>query len=315
MSIQQSSALSLATLATLEITGDDRFSFLQGQCSCDFREVEKGRLLPGAICSLKGRVLFSFWAIPQDQSLFLVLPKNQINDALNHLKKYAVFSNVSLKIAEHLSIYGIVQTAQDTQLDLFLAAQNLVSTRCLAELPLILPNSLKVYLLLAEENALQSLSNLNPHLNPNLDIEAWWQLHIDAGYAWVFAEHRDAFQPQELHYAQFEAVSYQKGCYTGQEIVARLYFRGKLKQRLYKLEGAASTNTFGFTGKIINHAEEAVGDVVMWSCVDNKLSALAIVKNKAAQQDALFFKQENSTPIALTITALPYDVPADKEEM
>jgi folate-binding protein YgfZ len=68
---------------------------------------------------------------------------------------------------------------------------------------------------------------------------AWHLAEIRAGLARIQATTRDQFQPQELNYPAVGGVSYTKGCYTGQEIVARLYFRGKLKQRLYRLSADA----------------------------------------------------------------------------
>lgn len=300
----------LPSLAELTLTGPESAKFLQGQVTTDIREVEKGRVLPGAICSLKGRVLFSFTAIPDGENLRLVLPADQIADALAHLKKYAVFSKTQLQDnRDSRALLGLQGPAARAQVLRLLGnapvpgsalhdtqgrwAMALDDTRYLIGLPATTLEADWKTLATEAEPASETL---------------WWSAEIQAGRATVFTAARDLFQPQELNYPALEGVSYNKGCYTGQEVVARLYFRGKLKQRLYRL--SADTNVAPAIGSGIFSGESLVGDVVMAASVGNHSELLAIVKNRAIADNLTL----GEAGPALRVLPLPYALPADKEE-
>lgn len=301
----------LPSLGVITLTGPDSMKFLQGQTTTDFREVEKGRPLPGAICSLKGRVLFSFIALPDGENVALVLPADQIEAALAHLRKYAVFSKTQLEDASaRIAVLGVAGTDSEHVLQQLgeeapqgtgfrntsghWLARLFTDDRCLVLLPQ------------------ESLAEKWPALSQSLviaDENAWWAADIRAGFATVFAATRDLFQPQELNYHALDAVSYDKGCYTGQEVVARLYFRGKLKQRLYRLEAEQPVENQSHA----IFAEGAhVGAVVMSATEhDGKVVLLAIVRNAAARAGGLILGESGPS---LKVMELPYELPAEKEE-
>jgi hypothetical protein len=301
----------LPALAVIGLTGPESIKFLQGQTTTDFREVEKGRVLPGAVCSLKGRVLFSFIAIPDGENILLVLPENQIEDALAHLKKYAVFSRTRLDHAG-MALAGISGAGAEERVKSLVgdvpaqgrvikAADGKWVARTGAEPRYLL--GLPAETLAAEWPALQQNTTL---ASENL----WWAADIRDGLATVFAGSRDLFQPQELNYPALEGVSYNKGCYTGQEVVARLYFRGKLKQRLYRLE--ASDTALPAIGSKIVAEGKSVGEVVIAARGSaGKTELLAVVKNQAVHAGTLSLEASGSR---LSVLALPYELAADKEE-
>jgi folate-binding protein YgfZ len=300
----------LPGLADLSISGPDSFKFLQGQCTTDFREVEKGAVLPGAICSLKGRILFSYLAIPAGDTVHLLLPQDQLADAHAHLKKYSIFSKVTLTAAADAPLLGI---------------QGSRSAAALADLVTPLPvtgharttGSGVIVAALASDRFLFVLpSEHAPNVTSSLlaqqafvSTENAWQLaDIRAGLASITTSTRDQFQPQELNYSALAGVSYNKGCYTGQEVVARLYFRGKLKQRLYRLtaEGIAPETISIYAG------EQQVGNVVnMARNENNGIELLAVVKNTAISAGRLSLGPQGP---ALQVQDLPYPLDADKEE-
>lgn len=300
--------LPLPSLAVLSLTGPESAKFLQGQATTDFREVERGRVLPGAVCSLKGRVLFSFIAVPRGEDIDLVLPADQIEAAQAHLGKYAVFSKTRLEnAAGRLALLGVRGPRAAALLDrlgLVLPGQGGVSRGA---------DGAWAAQVLADERYLVALpaSHLAAHWAALADgiavgHECQWQAaDIRAGFATVTATTRDRFQPQELNYPALDAVSYNKGCYTGQEVVARLYFRGKLKQRLYRLEAAAPGQGPVMSGDL------EVGDVVMAAPDGEGQAVLAVVKNAAVQDGGLRWGEAGP---ALAVCDLPYALAADKEE-
>lgn len=302
--------LPLPSLTVLAFTGPESVKFLQGQTTTDFREVEKGRVLPGAVCSLKGRVLFSFVAVPRGGDVDLVLPADQAEAAQAHLGKYAVFSKTSLENAgTRLALLGLsgapaqqalarlgfaipAAGAVGTRADGAWAARPLADERYLAALP--------------ATTLAADWRNLADDFTVGHESQ-WWAADIRAGYATVSATSRDQFQPQELNYAVLDGVSYNKGCYTGQEVVARLYFRGKLKQRLYRLEAAVAAPD----SRQVMAAGNVVGDIVMTAPDGAGQAVLAVVKNAAVKAGGLRWGEAGP---ALAVRELPYALPADKEE-
>lgn len=303
----------LAGLASLQISGPDAGKFLQSQCTTDFREVEQGNALPGAICSLKGRALFTYLAIPSGETIHLVLPQDQLADAHAHLKKFSIFSKVTLTAnADAPLLLGVrgsdaAAALAAAGLELPDAGQSVTASTGIVLAAMAGTN--RFLLTLPPEQAVNMLNTLLAR-SATLATENDWRLaEIRAGRASIYAATRDLFQPQELNYPAISGVSYNKGCYTGQEVVARLYFRGKLKQRLYRLSVATAvpaTETGIFVG------DQRVGDVVNAAiCGDNQSELLAIVKNAAASGSALSLGQNGP---ALSVLDLPYALDKEKEE-
>jgi folate-binding protein YgfZ len=306
----------LPSLVVLSFTGPESAKFLQGQTSTDFREVEKGRVLPGAVCSLKGRVLFSFIAIPDGENILLILPADQLDAAFSHFKKYAIFSKTQLQDAStSIALAGICGTdthAVDALIESMIGsvpAQGQASKNNDGEWAIRISTEHRYLLLLPASSLVTQWSALQEKFTVETENN-WWAADIRDGFATVFSSSRDLFQPQELNYPALEAVSYNKGCYTGQEIVARLYFRGKLKQRLYRL--TADTTDIPAIGSPVFSDGKSVGDIVMAAHTSQgKIELLAVVKNKTVQEGKLTLTDNG---IALTILDLPYVLDADKEE-
>lgn len=302
----------LPTLGLIMLTGPESMKFLQGQTTTDFREVEQGCVRPGAVCSLKGRVLFSFIAVPDGENVALVLPTDQIEATLLHLKKYAVFSKTRLEDAqERFALLGVVGPEADLlveSLGMQPPAAGAVSKGSDGAWAIRVFNENRCLVALPKDK----LAKQWPALKDAAVIAAedtWWAADIRAGFATVFAAGRDRFQPQELNYQALHGVSYNKGCYTGQEVVARLYFRGKLKQRLYRLEARGPVPA---EAREIFSGGANVGDVVMAASDSTGMKALlAVVRNSAARENALTLGENGP---AAKVLELPYELAAEKEE-
>lgn len=303
----------LPGLAILALSGPDSMKFLQGQTTTDFRDVEQGRVLPGAVCSLKGRVLFSFTAIPDGENVLLVLPDDQLDAALIHLKKYAAFSKTQLTDARgKTALAGIEGTVAEKKVAALFgnapAAGRCVKNAAGAWAARV-GTTPRFLLGLPAETLADTWHRLQQDAVV-ADAQAWRAADIRDGIASVFAASRDLFQPQELNYPAIGGVSYNKGCYTGQEVVARLHFRGKLKQRLYRL--AASATEVPATGQAIHAGPAHAGDVVMAAMAgENRVELLGIVKNAVVAAGGLTLGETGSS---LEVLDLPYSLPPEKEE-
>lgn len=223
------------------VRGPDADQFLQGQLTCDVREVTLERSLIGAHCSPKGRALACFRLFRRNDGLYLELPRDLVSPILARLSKYVLRAKATLEDAsDHLARFGIAGPK----------AAALVQERLGG-----IPETVNEVLHGAEEeSALTAIRLPGPILRfelyglaPELqtrwkalddqlrltDVESWRLLDILAGIPAVYPETVDAFVPQMLNLDLLGGISFQKGCYTGQEIVARTHYLGKLKRRMY----------------------------------------------------------------------------------
>lgn len=220
----QSNSANLTSLrfSSIVLTGDDASSFLQGQLTCDVSKLEKTQpeYQATAIANLKGRVAFGLWIkwIKLDtgdaHGYELVVSQDCVQALVAHIKKYAAFSKVS--VSEPASIYPCIQGEQNTQ-DLQGEADNetVLNSKVL--------NS-ATFSHNKEDDTSEQAAN-------------WAVTSIATGNYWITEATQSLFQPQALRLHQQGGVDYDKGCYLGQEVIARLYFKTSPKAYLHRVSG------------------------------------------------------------------------------
>ena len=217
------------------IEGPEAAKFLQGQVTCDVRELESQQWRQGAQCSVKGRVLSSFCALQlNSETIALRVNASNVDATIASLGKYIVFSKAKLANASQAYCLFGIYTEQLPHLANFSGHQ-------LA--PGHWANSGDSYLLRLDQHRYEywvpiaqqeaSLNELRTHYEA-ANENAWTLQQIRAGIADITSATREQFTPQELNYPLINAVNFRKGCYTGQEIVARLHYRGKQKRHAYR---------------------------------------------------------------------------------
>lgn len=167
--------IQLNTYSLIHIHGKDVIKFLQGQLTCDVDKLTDENVTLGAHCNAKGRIISLFRLFNQADDYYLLMPNDVIEAAFEHLKKYAMFSKVSLEI---------------------------VNTDTVTTFPF------------------------------NFDATNQHQADVNAGIPQLYPQTIGQFLPHYLNLPKLGGVSFTKGCYTGQEIIARMEHRGKLKQGL-----------------------------------------------------------------------------------
>ncbi len=232
----------LGDLGAISLTGPDSAKFLQGQSTADFSELAPGGALRGACCNLQGRVFTSFVAAATDAGLLLVMHRALVAPSLQTLAKYAVFSKTRLAdTSDSCRILGLAGSRAAASLATLglripdrgsaLAADGTLAIHC---------GDTRFLLVVPAARAQTRWLELEGHARP-AGLPLWHLLAIRAGHADIRAETCDQFLPQMLAYHRTGAVSFTKGCYTGQEVVARTQYRGKLKRHLHRL-GIAMSN-------------------------------------------------------------------------
>ena len=233
--------------ALLLVRGPDARTFLQGQVTCDIEQLyahtdtsTQATSCLGAHCNHKGRMLFSFRAIALDeQTIGLNLPSEMMPIALSALGKYIVFSKAELiDASSDYTLLGVL--GRDTLTTLMGNNANLPNaTNTVVKAPLgrlvrISDERYELWSSTEEHNTIAPL--IDQH--SSLGTAAQWQHHnISDGIGEVLPATSEAFTPHLINLQLIaNGVSFNKGCYTGQEVVARMHYLGKPKKQMFLFE-------------------------------------------------------------------------------
>jgi folate-binding protein YgfZ len=216
---------SLTKLAITRISGQDRAKYLQGQVTCDVNALQPGQQTPGGHCDPKGKLWSNFRLLCLDDSLLLLTSPSVLERQLPELKKFAVFSKVEIA-ADERHATGIAGTGSDG----WIAAQfGLLQSG-------LIDGGMAVKI---EQDRWLLVSNQQADALPQGDESLWWGLEIKAGLPHMEAVHQGEFIPQMLNLQALDGISFNKGCYMGQETVARAKYRGANNRALFLLAGTA----------------------------------------------------------------------------
>jgi folate-binding protein YgfZ len=215
----------------IRASGEEAATFLQGQLSNDIRLVTPELAQYSTYSTPKGRMLANFLIWQAGDAYFLLCRLDLLEPTLKRLKMYVMRSKVTLEAAS-TGIFGLNENTVAVLLSdapLSLQQGNLsVSATALGALIHLGQG----FALLATETATEPTW---PSTAQALDAQHWQWVHIAAGLPWISAATVEAFVPQMANMDALGAIHFKKGCYTGQEVVARLHYLGKSKRRLYRI--------------------------------------------------------------------------------
>ncbi|MDG6881186.1 tRNA-modifying protein ygfZ [Phocoenobacter uteri] len=272
----------------VEIAGIDAQKFLQGQLTCDVVKLESGKQTLTAHCDPKGKVsgLFRLYKVSEEYFL-MIIHQNLLPESLDQLKKYAIFSKVTFTEKEAL-VYGKVD---ETSGDIFAKInENMTAIK--------LEENTNRYLVLSDES-----------IEASQNSDDWDLLDIQQGIPVLLQQNRLNFIPQALNLQCIEqAISFKKGCYIGQETVARAKFRGANKRAMFTLCGDISSEMN--LPKIGSAVEMQLAE--NWKSTGTILYAMAtkqqlwvqVVLNKEIDPDTTF----RINGVNLAIYPLPYSL-------
>jgi len=267
----------------LAVRGADAGKFLQGQLTCNLNYLSETQASLGARCTQKGRMQSSFRILLEGDGVVMAMATELLEPQLADLKKYAVFSKSKLTDEsaawvrfglDHgdtaLSSLGLELPA-DT--DSVVRHEGLIAIR-------VSPDRAELWVAADQADAIKGkLSALLAEDNLN----QWLLGQIRAGIGQVMPETRELFIPQMLNLQAVGGVSFKKGCYTGQEIVARMQYLGKLKRRLYRLTLDASELPAPGTPLFSPSHGSSIGEVVLAANAQQNIELLAVLQAEAAE--------------------------------
>jgi len=227
----------LSHLGLIAVSGEEAATFLQGQFTNDVRRVDETHSQLSSHCTPKGRMLASFRLLRRDDHYLIQLPRDQLEPLLKRLRMYVLRAKVSLADASDdwvcLGLAGDRAPERLAAAALTPPAEAHGQTR-LGDLTLIrLPGPSHRFQVLGPIPALTTLWDTLAAGATPVGADTWTLLDIRAGIPNLHPATREAFVPQMVNLQLIDGVSFTKGCYTGQEVVARMQYLGKLKRRLY----------------------------------------------------------------------------------
>lgn len=232
----------LLHLGILSVKGLDSAKFLQGQLTCDLNSVSPEYSTLGAACTPKGRMYTSFRLLQRqftEQPEYLArMRADIIHSTAQTLGKYSVFFKSQLKdVSDDWIGIGVIGDSCDRVLEqVFGSLPQQVNQIVQSDLGLVvrtLGTEPRYECWVSEEQAEDLWQQLSQHAIP-ADTGCWILQDIQSGLAELTSAGVESFIPQMLNYQAIDAISFDKGCYTGQEIVARTHYRGKAKRRLVR---------------------------------------------------------------------------------
>jgi folate-binding protein YgfZ len=301
----------LSHLGLIAAQGADAESFLQGQFSNDVTRTAAATSQLNAYCTPKGRILGLFRLFRIADTFYLRLPADTLEPVLQRLRMYVLRAAVTLEDASD-NLLGIGVAGEGAagelaaagvpvpeQVNQVAAAEALTVLR----VPGIHPRFEIYATSLAAATRLWDAFNV--HAAP-VGESAWRLLEIQAGLPTIHAGTAELFVPQMLNLQLLDGLDFRKGCYPGQEIVARTRYLGSLKRRMYA--GHTSADAPPQPGDPLyleSDPEQAVGRIVdAQPYPDGGCSALAVIRIDAAESDQLHCGASDGPEFA--IRALPY---------
>ena len=290
-------------LGVIRAHGLEAAKFLQGQLTQDFVSLGPTEARLAAFCSPKGRTLASFIGSKRaPDEILLVCSRDLLAPTLKRLSMFVMRAQVKLSDAsEAFAIWGVVGEAVPGLGNAAWSQLNTADGRCWTQL-------------YPAEGVARALcvapipdgGAAEPPAGPMVDVALWPWLEVMSGVATITQPVAEAFVPQMLNYESVGGVNFKKGCYPGQEVVARSQFRGTLKRRAYRVASGAALAV----GQAVFHdsdAEQPCGTVVAAATnPGGGWNAIVSMQTKAADKGQLSVGAVGGQ--ALSLLSLPYDL-------
>lgn len=283
----------LEDFGTLRFSGADAGKFLQGQLSNDVSTLAPGALLRAGLHNPQGRVLALLWLIGADTGDILALmPRELLPTVAALLRRYVLRAQVT--ISDDSASYRVLALAAPDAAGALSGRRVSYDSR---------DQSRELILQSAHEPPPSAPSA------PAMPREQWRALDIAAGMPQVYSATSGQFVAQMLNLDCIDAISFTKGCYTGQEVIARAHYRGRIKRRMQRfLSHSALRLAAGEVGRLEDGRSFRVVEAMQHA--DGRCEFLAVASLPGAEQPADETGQPPGTGgVAASALPLPYPLP------
>ena len=302
----------LCHLGVICITSEKVIDFLQGQTTCDFKTLSTTNSLPGAQCNPKGRMLNSFTALQvAENEVLLIMDRALVEPTLVSLGKFAPFFKAVLADASEqyaaLGVFG--ESVSERIIQQYGSAPEAINESLVTSNAHIVRLAEQAFLVVMPFDVLNEQWQALAQHATAAGTNAWQLQMIEAGLGQVVADTHEMFIPQMLNLQATGAISFKKGCYTGQEVVARMKYLGKLKRRMYRINLSDTDKPSPGAPCKLTSEGQSVGNIVLAADNQNTFEALAVLTEEAAQATSLIVGDSEALPFQLL--PLPYNLEAN----
>ncbi|NND81483.1 MAG: folate-binding protein YgfZ [Gammaproteobacteria bacterium] len=288
-----------SAVSVLAISGADAASLLQGQLTNDVMHLERCWQHTG-LCNPKGRLFSALRLWRHEGTFYALLPAELANVIAQRLQMFVLRSKVEIAVLHTppATFYPDLRSLQSLQ---HIEFNNLQANAVVIDD--------ERHLMFDDDVCLEL--DLSDAASASQQLDGWLEHHIERGQPWLSAALSEQFVPQMVNLDLVEGINFKKGCYTGQEIVARMHYLGKLKQRMFVCDWQDSTAVASAycASELIGHrivstesGDATVGTIV---CVAPQSSRALAVLRIANKDENLRLKDGPKLQIAET---QPYDV-------
>ncbi|MDA0821553.1 MAG: hypothetical protein O3C28_03910 [Proteobacteria bacterium] len=297
----------LLSVGVVSISGADAVSFINGQftTNCNDLTTNTGQL--SSWCDPKGRVLFLFNLYRDDTQIFAVLPKTQIERFLARLRMYVLRADVQLvDLTSFCSVFGVIGNTRIAQVE----TASLIDTRATAHpadgTSIVRYGSGRPRFIVVgpDSTAVDRWRELSI---PPAGEAVWCAMDSFAGAPRIDEHSQGQYLPQQLNLDRLDGVSFSKGCYPGQEIIARLKYRGEVKKRLRSFV-CSGDKDLGAATRLLNRDDERlIGHVLYAQRIDAQEQIFSAVVDIDAECASISFEGQSDSN--LHELELPYPAP------
>ncbi|MDL0430562.1 folate-binding protein [Marinobacter sp. TBZ242] len=301
----------------VRIAGPGTDKFLQGQFSQQIDDVTSDHSPRAAACTPKGRAYCLTRLVRDGDDVLMELPAELADDTVRHLRKYLMlFRGTSMEVETAARIIGLMGETTAGQLlpaesdrlavagdSIIIGGGHLVRTMNTAE-------GMARYELWQTGDLASPLQQALDSI-PRASLADWHASEIAAGVAALASATTEGFVPQMLNWQHVGGIHFKKGCYTGQEVIARMHFLGQLKKSLFRF-ATSQAESPPVPGEAVLNGDRPVGTVI--SSVgfsDGTAECLAVVRHDAAEKE---LAPESAPNTVLSPRPLPYSV-SEREQM
>ncbi|MFC3533574.1 YgfZ/GcvT domain-containing protein [Vogesella facilis] len=288
----------LSKFSILRISGDDATAFLQGQFSCDVAAVAENGVSWGSYSTAKGRMQASFLLFGSMGVFHLLLRRDIADTFRKRLSMFVLRAKVKIEsVDDSMLALGVMQANASNgvlpQREI-VAGEDLVAT---------VASNVRIVLTAAPAAVLAQWQTSHRAVGS----QAWDWVFVQAGLPWVSQATYEEFVPQMANLDLLGGISFKKGCYPGQEIVARTQYLGKVKRRLYRARVTAAAVNEGDALIAASSGEQTIGRIVMVvPLMDGSSECLLVMQSGAWDEQPKLAADAQSSLVQLP---LPYSLP------
>lgn len=296
----------LSTLGLIAVSGSETQTFLQGQFTNDIKQASHTTAQFTGYCTAKGRLLALFYAFSMNEVIYLQCPRAMVPDLVKRLRMFVLRSKVAVEdVSDQFVLLGLAGAQLAANIAELHAEPHHLSQHTLGTL-IRLPDSgsqQRAQLIISTQPEI-AWSMLSGQFNIG-STSQWESLEVQAGIPQIYPATKEQFVPQMINLDALDGINFKKGCYTGQEIVARTHYLGKVKRRALLAQLPATTTPPLPGDTLLDAQQQEAGQLVRVApSTEGRYWVLAECRLEAKEAGAIFWQGQ-----LLDFQPMPYTFP------